>query len=53
MDGPVVAESEPQISLKLTNMDGRFPLAVSMGRRNTRLKPNILVFAPEGFVGAS
>ena len=27
--------------------------AVSMGRRNTRLKPSILVFGPDGFVGAS
>jgi len=37
---------------------GRFPecllwVAVSMGRRNTRLKPSILVFGPDGFVGAS
>ena len=27
--------------------------AVSMGRRNTRLKPSILGFGPDGFVGAS
>ena len=27
--------------------------AISMGRRNTRLKPSILVFGPDGFVGAS
>jgi len=28
-------------------------VAVSMGRRNTRLKPGILIFGPDGFVGAS
>ena len=28
-------------------------MAVSMGRRNTRLKPRCLVFGLEGFAGAS
>ena len=27
--------------------------AVSMGRRNTRLKSSIQVFGPDGFVGSS
>jgi len=36
-------------------MDREWPewVAVSMGRRNTGLKPRCLVFRPEGFAGAS
>ena len=39
--------------LRLYQLNGRFWVTVSMGRRNTRLKPSILVFGPDGFVGAS
>ncbi len=40
-------------SLIITVRERPLWVAVSMGRRNTRLKPSILVFAPEDFVGAS
>ena len=39
--------------LKIGLANGWFGPAISTGRRNTRLKLSILVFGPDGFVGAS
>jgi hypothetical protein len=46
-------QERPLNSIQILASEWLLSGAVSMGRRNTCLKPSMLIFGPEGFVGAS